>query len=147
MTADTYNTRAEANKDHFILKTLSGALDISERNIKKDDCKAWHIPGHHGSIYTWADDTLAWVLYIACDSPRAWTLTKKKLRFLPVTQDGDQEGCFKIEGIPNPEHAKIIREALGLRKKAVFSDETRKRMQERITSVNSRRLEHKEQAV
>jgi hypothetical protein len=31
-----------------------------------------------------------------------WTSFKKRLAFCELTQDGDQEGCFRLHGLPTP---------------------------------------------
>jgi hypothetical protein len=96
-------------------------------SIGLDDCGAWHIQGKHGCVYTWGGESPAWVLYLACSSPKQWGTLKKRLSFLSCTQDCSEEGCFKIEGLPSPEQATLIREALGLRKKQKLSEESQEK--------------------
>jgi hypothetical protein len=45
--------------------------------------------------------------------------------FTKVTQDGDSEGCLKLDRLPTPAEANIIRAELGIRKKMVLSDTQR----------------------
>jgi hypothetical protein len=122
----TYQSRKEAKQDREQQQSLLAALDASKASLLKDDCGAWCIFGKTGKVYTWGDHK-TWVCYLACSSPRQWAATKKKLSFLAVTQDCDQEGCLRLFDLPTPEQAGLIREALGLRKAPKLSAAERER--------------------
>jgi hypothetical protein len=55
-------------------------------------------------------------------SPRQWTADKKRLSFCRVSQDGDDEGCLELHGLPTPKQAKMIRAALGFRRRRLATD-------------------------
>ncbi len=58
---------------------------------------------------------------ISTESPRRWTGIKKRLGFCRLTQDGDDEGCLYLERLPKADEAVLIREAIGIRKRATIS--------------------------
>jgi hypothetical protein len=99
---------------------LLSALGGSGRALRRDECGDWAIIGKRGSIHTWGDGK-TWVLYTACDSPRHWTATKKRLAFCEVRQDGDDEGCFRLHQLPSREQAAAIRRAVGIYKRREVS--------------------------
>src|SRR5262245_29884519 len=49
-------------------------------------------------------------------------MIKRRLAFMSVTQDGDEEGCLRLCALPTPEQAALIRDALSLRKRRVLSE-------------------------
>jgi len=73
-------------------------------------------------VHTWGDGK-CWVLFVACHSTRHWTATKQRLGFCTVTQDGDDEGCLRLRQLPTVAQASVIRDALGIRKRADLSAE------------------------
>jgi hypothetical protein len=119
----SYKTRTEADADRAAEVTLLNALNAWERALRRDECGAWRVNGERGHVYTWSDGK-SWLLYIQADSPRHWSSIKKQLSFCCVTQDGDDEGCLRLFGLPSPEQAKTIRDVLGIRKRTVYSPET-----------------------
>jgi hypothetical protein len=56
-------------------------------------------------------------MYVASGSARKWAADKKRLGFCCLTQNGDDEGCLRLMGLPTPARAAIIREVLGIRKR------------------------------
>jgi hypothetical protein len=44
-------------------------------------------------------------------------LVKRRLAFCHLNQDGDDEGCLRLDRLPRPQEAELIREALGIRKR------------------------------
>jgi hypothetical protein len=84
--------------------------------LQRDECGAWRINGSGGHVYTWGDGS-GHVLYVRTHSSMAWTYAKKRLAFCKVTQNGDEEGCLRLLGLPIPEQATVIREVLGIRKR------------------------------
>jgi hypothetical protein len=117
---DTYDSAAEAAADRNQQKALLAALGAWDRALRRDECGTWTISGTRGTVHTWGD-TKTWVLYVACRSARHWTATKEKLPFCTVTQDGDEEGCLRLNQLPTPGQATVIRDILGIRKKQEVS--------------------------
>src|SRR5262245_29113680 len=114
---DTYDSAAEVATDRAQQRALLTALNATERALRLDECRAWHIAGTRGTIHTWGDGK-TWVLFVMCRSVRYWTATKPRLSFCKVTQDGDDEGSLRLFDLPTPEQAVIIRDVLGIRKRA-----------------------------
>jgi len=52
-----------------------------------------------------------------------WTWFKKRLSFCEVTQDGDEEGCYRLHRLPTAAEADEIRDIVGLRKRKDLSAE------------------------
>jgi hypothetical protein len=121
----TYRDQCEKDEDKAQLLRLIDALGAPERALRLDECEAWRIQGSRGHIYGWGDGQ-AWVMYCCCRSPRGWTSTKKRLAgFSTITQDGDGEGCLKLDRLPTAAEAVIIRDVLGIRKRMALSDNQR----------------------
>ena len=114
--SDTYKSNTEATTERQVQLTLVEALSASSLSLRRDECGAWRITGSKGHIYTWGDGE-TWVMYVASGSTRKWAADKKRLSFCHMTQNGDDEGCFRLLGLPTAEHASLIREVLGLRKR------------------------------
>ena len=93
MTGLTYRNRQEEQDDRAQQERLVDALDVSPSQLGRDDCGWWVVRGRQGSIQTWGDGK-RWVAYVICRSKQHWTFTKKRLSFMSVTQDGDDEGVF-----------------------------------------------------
>ncbi|MEX0853889.1 MAG: hypothetical protein WD036_11495 [Bauldia sp.] len=66
--------------------------------------------------------------YVTCRSARHWTATKRRLGFMTVTQDGDDEGCLRLFRLPTPEESALIRDTLGLRKRRTLTEESRTKL-------------------
>jgi hypothetical protein len=120
--SDTYDTAAEAEADRAQQRALLVALGASDRVLRRDQCGAWQIGGKHGTVHAWGDGK-SWVLFVACRSARHWTATKQRLGFCEVTQDGDDEGCLRLHQLPTAARATVIRDALGIRKRAELGAE------------------------
>ena len=52
----------------------------------------------------------------------------KLAAFATITMDGDDEGVARLHGLPGPGQAVVLREVLGLRKRAEISIEHRERL-------------------
>jgi hypothetical protein len=107
------------------LETLVAALDASplalqrERYRDSNERGDWAIIGKAGHVYA---DGSGFLLYAATDeSPRRWGFLKKRLSFCRVTQDGDDEGCLRLDRLPAAGEARLIREAIGVRKRRHLS--------------------------
>ena len=104
--------------DRDQMLALLSALNAQDRALRLDECGDWRIGGTSGHVYTWGDGK-TWLLFVACHSARAWTAAKARLAFCEVTQDGDDEGCFRLHALPLPDQAAAIRTALGIRKRRI----------------------------
>jgi hypothetical protein len=114
--------------DRDLLLGLIAALTVSKANLRRDPCGDWNIRGRvstdgvGGRIST---DGVWYYLHLRLGTKRKWENAKRKLTFLTVTQDGDDEGVLKMDALPTAEQAKIIRKRLGLRKLATPNDKQR----------------------
>ena len=124
---NTYDSSSEADADRAQQKALLAALGAWDHAMRRDECGAWTITGKQGSIHTWGDGK-TWVLYVACRSGQHWTITKGRLGFCEVSQDGDDEGCLRLRQLPTPEQASVIRDVLGIRERQEISEATRERL-------------------
>jgi hypothetical protein len=124
---NTYNSGGEGPTDRTALQELLAALSATGRALRRDGCKAWRINGTRGHIYTWGTPG-RWVLTVSCRTARHWTATKRRLVFCRVTQDGDDEGCLRLDAPPTTDEAAAIRKALGIRKRRAFDEDTLDRM-------------------
>src|SRR5262245_40997939 len=64
------------------------------------------------------------VIYCAPGSSRKWNNIRQALSPLgKCTQDGDDEGVIRIDALPTPEQAVLIRKAIGLSKRPAVNPE------------------------
>jgi hypothetical protein len=110
----TYESTGHDQDDKAQLETLRMALNGAKASLRLDDCRLWTLRGKRGYASTWGDGK-TWCLFAGARSPRAWTAMKQRLAFCQVTQDGDEEGVFRLNRLPTPEEAAEIRVALGIR--------------------------------
>jgi hypothetical protein len=107
--------------DQTRLEALVVAIDASPRALRRDQCGDYMITGKLGHIFA---DAQGFLLYVSThELPRRWTLVKRRLAFCHLNQDGDDEGCLRLDRLPRPEEAELIREALAIRKKRRVSPE------------------------
>lgn len=104
---------------------LMDALNCSPVCRKRDECGTWIIEGKSGYIY---DQPEGFYLFCSPGSARAWGFAKKALDFCAVTQDGDDEGFLRLDDLPTPEQAVVIRDKLGIRKRRVMTEEELERL-------------------
>jgi hypothetical protein len=104
--------------DRAHLETLLIVLDATPRALGRDSCGDWAIKGKRGIIYA---DANGFLIVSAGNSVRRWANTKKRLAFCRVTQDGDDEGCLRIDHLPTPAEADLIRDALGIKRKRHYT--------------------------
>jgi hypothetical protein len=45
---------------------------------------------------------------VTCSSERHWTFTKRRLAFYEITQDGEDEGCLRLQQLPTQQQAAVI---------------------------------------
>jgi len=123
-----------SDRDH--LATLLTALDASPRALRREPLDArnkdrteatdYAIFGTSGHVYADGD---GFMLYVRTGdahhdgSPRRWGFIKKRLAFCHLTQDGDDEGCLRLDRLPTPIEAERVREAIGIRKRRHLSPE------------------------
>jgi hypothetical protein len=124
--------------DRASLKTLLEALEASDTTLKRDMVRGegrsgdWAIYGKLGHIYPDGDG------YLLCvvsederdQSARRWTNVKARLQvFCRLTQDGDGEGCLHLDRLPIGNETAMIREALGIRKRRIVTDDMRRHLE------------------
>jgi hypothetical protein len=108
--------------DQTRLEALVAPIDASPRALRRDQCGDYVITGKLGHIFS---DGQGFLLYVSTlESPRRWTMVKRRLAFCHLKQDGDEEGCLRLDRFPTSEEAELIREALGIRKRRHVSPET-----------------------
>jgi hypothetical protein len=115
-TGTSYHQITDVILDKERIVRFADAVNVSHRNIFKDDCGQWTISGKHGHVQTWGDaDT--YLLYLVAYSSRIWGAIKRNAQAIgwELTQDGDSEGCFKI-GLPVEQQSKYLRQLIGLRR-------------------------------
>ena len=134
---DTYKSAAEGQADRDAQQTLLTALHASPLALRRDECGSWRITGKNGHISACADSS-GFVLYLCSGSVRKWTADRKRLSFCTVTQEGDDEGCLRLFGLPTPDQADAIRIGLGIRKRANKSEETIAAEQKRLAGARNR---------
>ena len=126
MTGLTYVNRDQARDDRQQQERLLAALDAAPSQLRRDEAGLWIVSGRRGIIQTWGDGR-SWLAYVRCRSRQHWTFTKRRLAFMTVTQDGDEEGCLRLFHLPSPQEALVIRDALGLRKRVDYAPHTLER--------------------
>lgn len=126
--------RAQPNReeDKKLLQRLSEALNTSEERIHLDECGDWNIVGKRGHIFT---DAELWHVSVEGTTKRRWDNIKKKLSFMEVSQDGDDEGIMKLERMPTQEESSLVRETVGLNKRPLLTDAQRAKLSERVLKV------------
>ena len=130
---NTYRTADEANQDKALLAELLAALNGWPSALRRDDAGLWVLRGRPGcSVSTWGGGK-SWqlvVMPVEIISVRQWTAHKKRLSFCELTQDDDQEGCFRLHRLPTPAEAEVIRDIIGIRKRIDLSPEELARRRE-----------------
>jgi hypothetical protein len=97
------------------LESLLTVLDATHGALRRDSCGDWAIMGKRGLIY--ADGSGFLILVCTGDSIRRWTNIKARLAFCRVTQDGDDEGCLRLDRLLTTAGADLIRDALRIKRK------------------------------
>jgi hypothetical protein len=133
------NERKNGTSDRAHLDTFLTAIDASAIALERPACRGWigdyQITGKHGHVLA---DGAGFLLYATTPqrdrrdpdgrvrtygSPRRWTNVKRQLSFCRLMQDGDDEGCLHLGRLPTEAEAKLIREALGIRRRRHLSPE------------------------
>lgn len=121
--------RAQPNRleDKRLLNTLSKYLKISPSRMRLDVYGDWNVVGKKGKIFT---DGQLWYLYVSPENSRVWNNIKKKLAFMDLSQDGEDEGILKLERMPSESEAKVVRKVLGMRISTILTEERRAKLLE-----------------
>jgi hypothetical protein len=119
--------RSDRKPDRDLLLGLLDALSVSRNNMRRDPCGDWTIVGRRGHILT---DAASIYAYVSAGTARRWTSAKRALSFMVVSQDGDDEGILKMDGMPSPDQAAALRKVLGLRKSAPLTPERREALRQ-----------------
>jgi hypothetical protein len=114
MSTLTYPNKKEERRDKVQMERLRVALNAAQTSLRLDECRLWTLQGSRGYASTWGDGE-TWHLITGARSKRTWSALKHRLAFSELTQDGDDEGCFRLHQLPTPKQAEIIRDVLGLR--------------------------------
>lgn len=121
-------SRTDRRADRELLVTLVSALSVSQGRLRRDACGDWILVGARGHIFT---DAVGIYAYVPAGTARRWTNVKRALSFMMVvTQDGDDEGILKMDGLPSPDQAAALRKVLGLRKSAPLTPERREALRQ-----------------
>jgi hypothetical protein len=114
----SYKSRAEATDDRACLELMREALNAALNAVRLDECRLWTVRGSRCYVSTWGDGH-TWMLAVGSKTQRHWTFAKQRMAAFPglaqLTQDGDQEGVFRLMRLPTPEEAAEIRRAAGVR--------------------------------
>jgi hypothetical protein len=121
--------------DRELLLALTESLRVSQGRLHRDPCGDWNVVGTRG--HALADGTTVFV-YIKLKTSRRWVKTKRTLAFMTVTQDGDDEGILKFDGMPTADQAAMLRKVIGLRKVTPLTDEQRCTLASRFDLVRSK---------
>jgi hypothetical protein len=115
-------SRTNRTADRDLLISLTESLSVSPRRLRRDPCGDWIVVGKRGHVLTDGVNAFA---YLPAGTSRRWEKAKRVLSFMAVTQDGDAEGIFRLDGMPSPTQAEAIRKAVGLRKVNPLTDAAR----------------------
>ena len=136
---------ASPGHHHARLQALLTALDASPIALQRDLHRVEGRKGDHsihgklGHIYV---DGRGFLLCVTGkderdQSPRRWTNIKRRLAFCRLMQDGDDEGCLRLDRLPTSAEAALIREALGIRKRRMVTEEGRAQLDAARRAANS----------
>ena len=114
----SYKSKSAATADRACLARLHAALNAAHNAVRLDECRLWTVRGSRGYVSTWGDGE-SWMLAVGSQTPRHWTFAKQRMASFPglalLTQDGDEEGVFRLMRLPTPEEATEIRRLIGIR--------------------------------
>ena len=128
--------------DRVRLQAMLTALDASSVALHRDLHRGEGRNGDHGIHgklgHIYADGTGFLLCVNAKDeryqSLRRWTNIKRRLAFCRITQDGDDEGCLRLDRLPTPAEAVLIREALGIKRKRHLTPENLATLKNRLSA-------------
>jgi hypothetical protein len=109
----SYKSRAEATDDLACRELMREAFNAAHNAVRLDESRLWTVRGSCGYVSTWGDTATAgpdgqtWALTVGSKTPRRWTFARQRLAAFPglaqVTEDGDEEGVFRLMRLPAPE--------------------------------------------
>ncbi|MGY2902942.1 hypothetical protein [Bradyrhizobium sp. URHC0002] len=111
--------------DRERLATFARTISVSQSTLRRDACGDWILSGPAGHV---SSDGASFYVYLAWASVRGWSNAKRRFAYLAVTQDGDEEGVFRIDRPLSPAQATDLRNALLLRKVTPLSQDRRKNL-------------------
>ena len=126
---------------HALLTALDASSVALQRDLNRGEGRKGDI-GIHGKLgQIYADGTGFLLCVNAKDerdqSLRRWTNIKRRLAFCRITQDGDDEGCLRLDRLPTSAEAVLIREALGIRKRRTLTEDGRAQLAVARRAANS----------
>ena len=113
--------------DKVSLIDFVDAIDTRHKLIKYDECYNWRIQGTSGHVYAIPEHGVFYIC-VETGSPRAWGAAKKFMAFCTISQDGDDEGVFRLNRLPTTLEGNMIRRVVGLPKRRRISPETKERL-------------------
>jgi len=99
--------------DRIFLTEMSIKMGVSQRRIRLNEYRWVILQGDRSTINY---DGKWWYFNILDLTPMKWRNVKKKLSFMEVSQDGDDEGVLRLDRMPTDEECEIIRKIGGFRK-------------------------------
>jgi hypothetical protein len=123
---------------HALLTALDASSVALRRDLNRSEGRKGDI-GIHGKLgHIYADGTGFLLCVNAKDeryqSLRRWTNIKRRLAFCRITQDGDDEGCLRLDRLPTSAEAVSIREALGIKRKRHLTPENLATLKNRLSA-------------
>jgi hypothetical protein len=128
--------------DRVRLQAMLAALDASsvalQRDLNRSEGRKGDI-GIHGRLGHIYPDGTGFLLCVNAkderdQSLRRWTNIKRRLAFCRITQDGDDEGCLRLDRLPTSAEAVLIREALGIKRKRHLTPENLATLKNRLSA-------------
>lgn len=132
------------NLSRDMLGPLLIALDASPGALRRIDGD-YRIDGKLGHIFAVSNHQFH--VFVLSEKPetglhdrwskQGWTHCKRALSFMILNNDGDLEGSFLLNQLPNPEQATLIRKYCGIRQKVHYSDEVLAAMRSRMQGMRA----------
>jgi hypothetical protein len=111
------------------LLEFAAALNSRANALRRDECSDWRIEGDAGHIYAVPGGFQIFVL--GCETIRQWGAAVKAFKsFARVTNDGDTEGAFFLNRLPEPSEAATIRRYVGVAKRREIGEEELARLRQ-----------------
>jgi hypothetical protein len=106
---------AKNDTTRWLLNDICEAIEVSKRNIDyRSPITKWVISGRNGYIY--ADET-NWFVAVSANSKRHFSSFKRKLSFMALAKDDIDKGEFRLDRMPSPDEAILLRKVVGLKKR------------------------------